>query len=108
MWTSKDTWLGPEQKLGLAAMYNLQMDPGENYDMVFNGAAPRVAGQLTTSPGRYSGSDNAWSLGYMTSIVNKFIETLNKYPNLETIPASASIGADLPEFVKPNLVPVRK
>jgi arylsulfatase len=76
--------------------------------MFFNGAAPRVAGQITTSPGRYAGSDNGWSAGYMTSIVNKFNETLKKYPSIETIPASASIGADLPVFTKPNLAAVQK
>jgi len=109
MFTAKDAWLGPDMELGgIPAVYNLQMDPGEQYDMTFNGAAPRVAGQITTSPGRYSGFDNGWSLGYMTGIVNKFNETLRKYPNLETIPATASIGADLPKFVKPNLAPVRK
>jgi hypothetical protein len=31
------------------------MDPGEQYDMFFNGAAPRVAGQITRSPGRLFG-----------------------------------------------------
>jgi hypothetical protein len=67
-----------------------------------------VADQITTSPGRYSGSDNGWAAGYMTSIVNQFNETLKKYPNIATIPASASIGADLPVFTKPNLVPVQK
>ena len=107
MFTAKDAWLGPAMGLGLAAVYNLQMDPGEQYDMTFNGAAPRVLGQLTTSPGRYSGSDNGWSLGYMTGIVNAFTDTVKKYPNIPTIPATASIGADLPRFVKPNLVTPR-
>jgi len=108
MFTAKDAWLGPSMDLGLAAVYNLQMDPGEQYDMTFNGAAPRVAGQITTSPGRYSGSDNGWSYGYMTKIVNEFNATLKKYPNIPTIPASASIGADLPVFTRPNLAPVQK
>ena len=36
----QDAWLGPEMKLGgLQAIHNLQMNPGEPYDMVFNGAA---------------------------------------------------------------------
>jgi hypothetical protein len=44
----QDAWLGPERKLdGLPAIHNLQMDPGEPYDMVFNGAAqPPPANQL--------------------------------------------------------------
>jgi arylsulfatase len=94
-------------KLGLPAIYNLQMDPGESYDMTFNGAAPRVLGFISTSPGRYAGSDNAWSMGYATSIVNNFTETVRKYPNIPTIPSGAAIGADLPEFVLPNLVAPR-
>jgi arylsulfatase A-like enzyme len=108
MFTAKDAWLGPSMDLGLAAVYNLQMDPGEQYDMTFNGAAPRVLGQITSSPGRYSGSDNGWSYGYMTAIVNQFNDTLKKYPNIPTIPASASIGSDLPVFVKPNMAPVQQ
>src|SRR5262249_12502002 len=56
VFTAKDAWLGPELKLGgIPAIYNLNMDPGEQYDMTFNGAAPRAAGMLATSPGRYSG-----------------------------------------------------
>ncbi|SHL59480.1 hypothetical protein SAMN05444159_6319 [Bradyrhizobium lablabi] len=43
----------------------------------------------------------------MTGIVNAFTETVKKYPNIPTIPASASIGSDLPEFVKPNFVGAR-
>jgi hypothetical protein len=43
-------------------------------------------------------------VGYATGIVNAFTETVKKYPNIPTIPASASIGADLPGFVLPNLV----
>jgi hypothetical protein len=39
-----------------------------------------------------------------TSIVNNFTETVRKYPNIPTIPASAAIGSDVPEFVVPNLV----
>jgi arylsulfatase A-like enzyme len=105
VFTAKDAWLGPELKLGsIPAVYNLQMDPGEQYDMIFNGAAPRELAIIATSPGRYSGSDNAWSVGYATSIVNAFTESVKKYPNIPTIPSGASIGADLPEFILPNLV----
>ena len=39
LYTSKDTWLGPQQDLGaLGSAYNLTMDPFEKYDMTFNGA----------------------------------------------------------------------
>ena len=79
------------------------MDPGEQYDMTFNGAAPRVLGILSTSPGRFSGSDNGWSVGYATTIVNSFTESVRKFPNIPTIPSGAAIGSDIPEFVVPNL-----
>ena len=44
----QDAWLGPEMKLGgLPAIHNLQMDPGEPYDRVFNSAAqPPPANRL--------------------------------------------------------------
>src|SRR6476619_5199656 len=38
-YTAKDTWLGQEQSLKIPALYDLWWDPGENYDIVFNGAA---------------------------------------------------------------------
>jgi len=108
LFTAKDAWLGPELKLtGIPAIYNLQMDPGEQYDMTFNGAAPRILGVLGTSPGRYSGNDNGWSVGYATSIVNAFSETVKKYPNIPTIPSGAAIGSDLPDFVLPELAAPR-
>jgi hypothetical protein len=47
---------------------------------------------------------NGWSMGHATSIVNNFTETMRKYPNIPTIPASAALGSDLPEFVVPNWV----
>jgi len=104
VFTAKDAWLGPELNLAsIPAIYNLQMDPGEQYDMTFNGAAPRELGILSTSPGRFSGSDNAWSVGYATSIVNNFKDSVARCPNVPTIPSGAAIGADLPEFLTPNL-----
>jgi arylsulfatase len=104
VFTAKDAWLGPELNLAsIPAVYNLQMDPGEQYDMTFNGAAPRSLGILSTSPGRFSGSDNGWSVGYATSIVNKFKESVARNPNIPTVPSGAAIGADLPEFLTPNL-----
>ena len=103
LFTAKDAWLGPEMKLGgIPAIYDLQMDPGEQYDMVFNGAAPRILGIMATSPGRFSGSDNGWSLGYATTIVTYFSESLKKFPNVPTTPSGAAIGSDLPDFVLPG------
>jgi arylsulfatase len=108
MWTAKDTWLGPKMDLGgLCAMYNLQMDPGENYDMIFNGAA-MTRGDFKTSPGRYAGADNGWAYAYANIIVNDFKATIDKYPNMKMIPATASLGSDLPQFIRPDLAPTRE
>ena len=61
LYTSKDTWLGPQQNLGaIGSAYNLTMDPFEKYDMTFNGAVSTRTS--TTSPGRYAGYDNGWVL----------------------------------------------
>jgi hypothetical protein len=40
LYTAKDTWLGQDQNLKIPALYDLWWDPGEQYDIVFNGAAP--------------------------------------------------------------------
>lgn len=109
VFTAKDSWLGPDLKLpGIPAVYNLKMDPGEQYDMVFNGAAPPAAGVLKTSPGRYAGADNGWLGALYTPVINDFTETMKKYPNIPTIPATAAIGSDLPEMTLPNLVAPQK
>jgi arylsulfatase len=109
LWTAKDTWLGPELKLGLPAIYNLQMDPGENYDMTFNGAAQPTAGVLKTSPGRYAGSDNGWTAALAEPLVIETIATFKKYPNIPTVPAGATLGMDLPEFIpNVNVAPERE
>ena len=58
--------VGTEPSGDRPAMYNLQWDPGEQYDILFNGAAP-TQGDLKTSPGRFAGADHGWTLtGYMT------------------------------------------
>jgi arylsulfatase A-like enzyme len=52
LFTAKDTWLGPSQPLTSApAVYNLLWDPAEQYDILFNGAAPTRA--PTNSPGKF-------------------------------------------------------
>ncbi len=50
LWTAKDTWLGPELFMKTPAVYDLLWDPGEQYDILFNGAAP-TRGDLKSSPG---------------------------------------------------------
>jgi tetratricopeptide (TPR) repeat protein len=59
---------------------------------------------LTTSPGRYAGADNAWGVALSTYVVNEVSESFKKHPNIPTVLAGASLGADLPEFTLPNLV----
>src|SRR5215471_1822554 len=43
LWTAKDTWLGPSLHMNYPNVFNLKQDPGETYDMLFNGAAPATA-----------------------------------------------------------------
>jgi arylsulfatase A-like enzyme len=82
MFTAKDTWLGPSLPLQSApAVYNLYWDPGESYDVLFNGAAP-TRGDLKTSPGRFSGADHGWTLTmFMTPALDQHFEEIAKYPN---------------------------
>ena len=58
--TLHDSWLGPNlSDNSLPAVYNLKMDPGEQYDRFFGGAAPTTAnGALQMSAGRWQGSDS--------------------------------------------------
>jgi arylsulfatase len=64
LYTSKDTWLGPELNLGaIGSIYNLTMDPFEKYDMTFNGAVSTR--NATSWPGRYAGMDNDWAMSPM-------------------------------------------
>lgn len=84
VFTAKDTWLGPTRPLKLPALYNLWWDPGEQYDIVFNGAAP--TGGFQTSPGRYSGQDNGWIGIYINPHLVEFFDEMNKYPNLAYTP----------------------
>ena len=104
-WTAQDAWLGPKMDMVYPAIYNLHMDPSEQYDMMFNGASPKVASQIGSSAGRWSGQDGAWTLALATKVMDDVIETFKKYPNLPTIPGGASIGSEIPEFVRPNLLP---
>lgn len=104
-WSAQDAWLGPKMDLGLPAIYNLNMDPGEQFDMTFNGAAPKVQNQIGTSAGRWSGQDGAWTMAMAGKVMDDVIESFKKFPNLPTIPAGASLGSDIPEFVPPTILP---
>jgi arylsulfatase A-like enzyme len=96
LWTSKDTWLGPELNLGaIGSLYNLTMDPYEKYDMTFNGAVSTR--NPTTSPGRYAGMDNGWAFSLVDIPLTEFNKSIVKYPNIERFPGGAS------NDMKPNL-----
>ncbi len=105
LYTSKDTWLGAEQNLGCCGtLYNLTMDPFEKYDMLFNGA---VATRLpTTSPGRYAGEDNGWSLSLLYQVMIAFNQSIIKYPSIARLPGGASNDL-VPNLQNPaNPVPI--
>ena len=89
LYTSKDTWLGPQQNLGaIGSAYNLTMDPFEKYDMTFNGAVSTRT--PTTSPGRYAGYDNGWVLSLIAVPVMEFDKSIVDFPNIKRFPGGAS------------------
>jgi arylsulfatase A-like enzyme len=89
LYTSKDTWLGPDLNTGaVPALYNLTMDPYEKYDMMFNGAVS--VRNPTTSPGRYAGMDNGWALSLLSVPLTEFNQSIVKYPNITRFPGGAS------------------
>jgi arylsulfatase A-like enzyme len=102
LFTAKDTWLGPSMPLTSApAMYNLFWDPGEQFDSLFNGAMPN-AGQVQTSPGRFSGADHGWTLSmFMTPALSQHFEEIAQYPN---IPSKINGGPfyEIPEDNRPE------
>lgn len=101
LFTAKDTWLGPELNLALPAVYNLWWDPGESYDIIFNGAAP-TRGDLKTSPGRFSGEDHGWIGILVNPYLGQFFEDLVRYPNRPTLPTGGSISLLVSEINNPE------
>ncbi len=98
LFTAKDTWLGPERPLKLLALYDLLWDPGEQYDMVFNGAAPTHGNQ--TSPGRYSGQDNGWIAVYLNPVLIQFFEEMKTHPNIAYQPWGEGLSKLIPDEFK--------
>ena len=92
--TAKDTWLGPTKSMKAFSIYDLWWDPGEQYDMAFNGAAPTGGNQ--TSPGRYSGSDNGWIGVLLLPPVVAFFEELKTHPNVPYVPSGEGITEIIP------------
>jgi arylsulfatase len=81
LFTTKDTWLGTAMPLSTPAVFNLQWDPHEQYDILFNGAAP-TQGTRTTSPGHFAGSDHGWTLTlYMLPAMYPHFGEIGKIPN---------------------------
>ncbi|MBV8095674.1 MAG: arylsulfatase [Acetobacteraceae bacterium] len=107
LYTAKDSWLGATANLGsIGALYNLTMDPFEKYDMFFNGAAPTRV--LSTSPGKYAGEDNGWSLSLIDPVIIEFDKSILKYPNLKRFVGGASNDL-VPDLQHPdNPVPLLK
>jgi arylsulfatase len=95
LFTAKDTWLGQEQALKIPAIYDLWWDPGENYDIVFNGAAP-TRGDFKTSPGRYSGQDNGWIGLYINPVMEAFWDEIKTHPNIPYKPFGAGSYEAIP------------
>jgi len=80
LFTAKETWLGPTIPLLAPAVYNLERDPGEQYDILFNGAAP-TRGDFKSSPGRFAGADRGWALLYTQDVMGRHFGELQKFPN---------------------------
>jgi arylsulfatase A-like enzyme len=100
LYTAKDTWLGPNLNLAFPALYNLWWDPGEQYDAVFNGAAP-TRGDLKTSPGRFSGEDHGWIVELSQPYFDQFFSELMTCPNRPTLPTAGSMSELVNEFNNP-------
>ncbi len=89
LFTSKDTWLGPELNLGATgSIYKLTTDPFEKYGMTFNGAVSTR--NPTTSPGRYAGMENGWAISLMDVPITEFNKSIIKYPSIKRFPGGAS------------------
>jgi hypothetical protein len=56
--------------------------------MMFNGAVPTR--NTTSSPGRYAGMDNGWSLSLLDVPLMAFNKSIVKYPNIKRFPGGAS------------------
>jgi arylsulfatase len=93
--TSKDTWLGPTKPLKAGSIYDLLWDPGEQFDIAFNGAMPTHGNQ--TSPGRYSGSDNGWIGILVMPPLLQFFEELKTHPNLPYVPSGEGVTEIIPK-----------
>jgi len=79
------------------------MDPFEKYDMTFPAA---MSSRLPkTSPGDWTGQDNAWVLSLVYPALIEFDQSIMKYPSIKRFPGGASDDL-LPNLQNPgNPVP---
>jgi arylsulfatase A-like enzyme len=100
VYTAKDTWLGPTLEAGgIAAIYNLTMDPFEKYDMTFNGAM--AARFPKNSPGQYAGMDNGWALSLLQPVLVEFDKSIVDFPSIRRVPGGAS-NDQIPNLQNPD------
>jgi hypothetical protein len=106
LFTSKDTWMGPDQHQSFPSIYDLWWDPGEQYDMAFNGAAPAPE-HLRTSPGRYSGQDNGWIAVYINPVLLQYFEEVKTNPHIPYKLWGPSLGMLIPRGKQVGSDPAR-
>jgi arylsulfatase A-like enzyme len=86
MFNSHDSWLGINQNMTVPAVYDLLIDPFEQHDIMFSGAAP-MRDAMKTSPGRWLGHDHGWIFGVANKVVIDFFDEMKHYPNRWEPPA---------------------
>src|SRR6266567_7442236 len=87
----------------IGAIYNLTMDPFEKYDMAM--PASMSARLPKTSPGSWTGQDNAWVLSLVYPVLIDFNKSIMKYPSIKRFPGGASTDL-MPNLQNPaNPVP---
>ena len=109
MFTTKDNWLGPSSQLLSPAVFKLDWDPAEQYDILFNGAAPTV-GTMKSSPGRFAGPDHGWALHYAEAVMDPHfsemkIKEVDGYKDPYLPPPPAPGGANLFGLIPKNFAP---
>ena len=50
------------------------------------------------------GQDGAWTNAICGKVMGDLIETFRKYPNIPTIQGGTTLGSEIPEFVRHNIL----
>ena len=66
---------------------------------MFNGAV--ATRNPTSSPGRYAGMDNGWSISLLDLVLTEFNKSIVQYPNIKRFPGGASTDM-LPNLQNPE------